>query len=328
MSPLKRIDLPVLMPHASLSLALAVAAFGIACACPEGQARCTKMEPAGPAVTVSVPGGTSEMDSGISLKKGYRYRVSVTGTIRVGVVGEGPTDPEGWTSQGAAGPGFPAPDLPKFALLAKFGPGGSWRSIGREFSISSGDVPLILGINDTVFRDNTGAFTVALTELASTPSCCPIQNGPPAADPPVATSTPGPSSGPPPEPALPCAGITPDGRLLEIQFDKFCHNAYAGPVTGTGCTREEARQQVRANLQGSGCRINETDAPPKPPDEPASNPGTAPCTEVVFRFCLKCDNGRGETVSDEACTEAEAAATILSGRPSSCRTLPESACAP
>src|SRR5215813_1010601 len=78
-------------------------------------------------VSVTVPGATDQLNSGIVVEKGQSCTIAATGTIRVGVFLEGPTEPDGWDTQGPAPSNFPTSDAYKFALIYRIG-SGPWRS--------------------------------------------------------------------------------------------------------------------------------------------------------------------------------------------------------
>ena len=113
--------------------------------------------PASPSgATVTVDGKHPWVDSGLTVQKGERLTFSVEGTLRWG---EEPDQVAGPDGHGAK-PG-------------KLGAGGLIGRVGytgKPFPIGSGRTPiamrkagkLYLGINDFVFADNEGSFTVTV----------------------------------------------------------------------------------------------------------------------------------------------------------------------
>jgi hypothetical protein len=107
---------------------------------------------------VNVSARTEWTDTGILVKAGQAVYFSATGRVRWG---PGRQDgPEG-ESGSPRNPGRPIPTRPGAALIGRIGDDAAF-FIGSDQSglrmRSSG--PLLLGINDDVFDDNTGAFRV------------------------------------------------------------------------------------------------------------------------------------------------------------------------
>jgi hypothetical protein len=78
--------------------------------CAAGTRLCAGWSSSASTQSVTVPATATEMRSGITAQPGRAYRFKALGTIRVGALFEGPTEPRGWYTQDRAGPGFPAPD--------------------------------------------------------------------------------------------------------------------------------------------------------------------------------------------------------------------------
>lgn len=132
------------------------------------------MLPTGVVSVVTVPGSASGVRA-IAIKKGYRYCFSSSGSIRVGVLFEGDTEPRGWYTHDRCGSGCPAPEAYKFALLVKVGDEG-WGSVSELSCLSRlgtkhDGLQMMFGINDTKLDDNTGAFTVTVTESGPSYPC-------------------------------------------------------------------------------------------------------------------------------------------------------------
>ena len=232
--------------------------------CPTGQNVCSTQTPTGLVRTFPVPGTAGGIGSGVFMKTGFAYKLSAVGSIRVGVFGETGTPPDGWVPQGAAGPGFPAPDTFTFSLLYRVGSGGPWRPMGTGpwmAKLGPGDAPgseLMFGINDNKLSDNTGAFLATITEVAIGTKCCS-----------AATSQPNPmifgrsssstAASKPPSSAqnLPCAGKTPDGRRQSFQFPLYCSGNFSRNIPVEACTRAEAltEAQLLANSQPLNCHL-------------------------------------------------------------------------
>ncbi len=107
-------------------------------------------------VTVTVDGAHPWVDSGLVVHKGERLVFKADGTIRWGDKPDQVTGPDGKNPKpGRVGVG---------GLIGRVGYNG------KPFSIGNARVPVImpkegklfLGINDFVFRDNAGSFTVTI----------------------------------------------------------------------------------------------------------------------------------------------------------------------
>lgn len=251
------------------------------------------------------------------MKPWHWYFLEPSGSIRVGVLFEGDTNPQGWTDHGLAGNGYPAPSAYRYALLVKSGANGSWSS---EWTIKNKneESQMIFGINDEKLGDNTGAFTVKVTEIAPLYSCsqynCPslddhrgwipwIMTGGASTKPPDSSS---------PSPSKPCEGKTSDGLLADFLFDVYCGSMKSSPIPAQGCTRPDALKLAK-KLVGYGCYINETEGPPQ------GSGCTGGGGEKQFKFCVTCYNSSGpiyNTLSDTACTEDQAKQRILNNLPS------------
>ncbi len=110
---------------------------------------------------VTVPADQPWTDAGITVKAGEMLRFETQGRI-VTTLNAAQTGPDG--AGAAAGNRFPVPNIGVGGLIGKIG------STGRPFAIGSGSElirmpatgPLMLGVNDDHYPDNSGAFRVAV----------------------------------------------------------------------------------------------------------------------------------------------------------------------
>ncbi len=223
--------------------------------------------------TLVVPGKASGMFSGVIMRKGIGYRISATGSIRVGVFGETGTPPEGWVPQGSAGPGFPSPSAYTYSLIYRIGRAGPWEFAGPD-SVDIRLKPhhpdraeLYFAINDKNTNDNTGAFNVTVKEIHVKTQCRVPPPPPPVAKPPAYSGTsyqggiyggkPGsPSKGNPQTTYQPCAGKTANGQKQGFTFYQYCPgNTYQPPIPIEACTYAEARNLAQGFVHyGCGLR--------------------------------------------------------------------------
>jgi hypothetical protein len=111
--------------------------------------------------TVKVDAKHPWVDSGLSVRKGERLSFKAVGTIRWGSALDEVAGPEGH----GAKPG----KLGKGGLIGRVG------SNGKPFPIGSTTTPIVmtksgklfLGINDFIFADNDGAFTVTVSHATA-----------------------------------------------------------------------------------------------------------------------------------------------------------------
>ena len=225
--------------------------------CPAGQQLLATQTPTGFVRVVTVPGSAGGMPSGVMMKPGNRYVMTATGSIRVGVFGETGTPPDGWVPQGPAGNGFPDPDSYTFSLLYRVAPTGAWQLLGSGQSVARlgpHDPPgtqILFGINDNKLSDNSGFFNVIVTEYA-TSTHCGVPPPPPTASIAYARSSPSQST-PAPQPLLPCAGKTADGRMQGFQFPAVCAGSIQRVFPAEACTRADALAQAQAFAKADGC---------------------------------------------------------------------------
>jgi hypothetical protein len=232
--------------------------------CPAGQYLCSTHTETGMVRVIPVPGNAGGIGSGIFIRPGFTYKMTATGSIRVGVFGETGTPPEGWVPQGPAGNGYPAPDSYTFSLLFRVGSTGPWQWLGGQGLAKLGPrdaagAELMFGINDNNLGNNTGSFAVTVTEVAVGTKCCvsaaPVSGfyglfkASPSQRAPRPTSTSN----------QPCAGRTPDGQKQSFQFPLYCSSTFNRYIPVEACTRAEAlaEAQAHAKSQPPNCYLAE-----------------------------------------------------------------------
>ena len=112
--------------------------------------------PADPIATVTVDAKHPWVDSGLTVRKGERLSFRADGTIQWGSTSDKAAGPEGHGAKGdKIGPG---------GLIGRVGYNGKPFAIGntRTPIVMPKDGKLFLGINDFIFGDNAGAFTVTI----------------------------------------------------------------------------------------------------------------------------------------------------------------------
>jgi hypothetical protein len=225
--------------------------------CPAGQQLMSTQTPTGVVRVSVVPGSAGGIPSGVMMKPGYRYVMTATGSIRVGVFGETGTPPDGWVPQGPAGNGFPDPDAYTFSLLYRIGSTGVWQMLGSGQSVARlgphdpAGTQIQFGINDTKLSDNSGFFNIIITEFV-TGTKCGVPPPPPTAGVMYGSSSSS-HSAPAPQPALPCAGKTSDGRMQGFQFPAVCAGTISRVFPIEACTRADALPQAQAFARADGC---------------------------------------------------------------------------
>jgi hypothetical protein len=108
-------------------------------------------------VTVTVDAAHPWVDSGVSVSKGERLSFAADGTIQWGAQPDQVAGPDGHDAK--------AGKLGKGGLIGRVGMNGKPFAIGnkREPLVMPKNGELFLGINDFVFGDNAGAFTVTVS---------------------------------------------------------------------------------------------------------------------------------------------------------------------
>jgi hypothetical protein len=112
--------------------------------------------PVAPIATVTVDAKHPWVDSGLTVRKGERLSFHADGTIQWGSTSDKVAGPEG---HGAKGDKIGAG-----GLIGRVGYNGKPFAIGnaRILIVMPKDGKLFLGINDFIFGDNVGAFTVTI----------------------------------------------------------------------------------------------------------------------------------------------------------------------
>jgi hypothetical protein len=113
--------------------------------------------PDAPTAMVTVDAAHPWIDTGLSVSKGERLSFAAEGTIQWGAQPGQVAGPEGHDAK--------AGKLGKGGLIGRVG------MTGKPFAIGNSRIPLVmpksgelfLGINDFVFGDNAGSFTVAIS---------------------------------------------------------------------------------------------------------------------------------------------------------------------
>jgi hypothetical protein len=111
----------------------------------------------GSQLTVTVDAAHPWVDSGLTVRKGERLSFAAEGLIQWGSQPDQVSGPEGL--------GAKAGKLGKGGLIGRVGMTGKPFAIGntREPLVMPKSGELLLGINDFVFGDNAGAFTVRIS---------------------------------------------------------------------------------------------------------------------------------------------------------------------
>jgi hypothetical protein len=131
-------------------------------------------------VTVTVPGtaGPTGLDSatgmvvapGITLQPGATATVTASGTISCAGPVTSSSCPSGPQGNGTvAGSGFAVPGAPKFGLIAQVG-NGPLQFVGASATLT-GQGSVAFGVNDDIYSDNSGSFTVTVTVSCTGAGC-------------------------------------------------------------------------------------------------------------------------------------------------------------
>lgn len=128
-----------------------------------------------PAATVpSVSGGTSVytvdaltvpgVDTGLVVAGGMSVTATATGAVCPFGSGfcVGPDGYSSWDTTQSSYGGFVLPTAPAWGLVARVG-SGPWVTVGSGPTTLSGTGDLVFAVNDDLFGDNTGSFTVTVT---------------------------------------------------------------------------------------------------------------------------------------------------------------------
>lgn len=111
--------------------------------------------------------GAADLDTGIVLQRGDRFRIEARGRYTPGgILGGGATDPDGWPELALRDPRFPlgtGPNARKFALVFRYGGMPFYRLAGSllvETFRAQVAAPLLLRINDDTTGGEAGGFDV------------------------------------------------------------------------------------------------------------------------------------------------------------------------
>ena len=111
--------------------------------------------------------GAADLDTGIMLQRGDRFRIEARGRYTPGgILGGGATEPDGWTELAVRNPRFPlgtGPSARKFALVFRYGGMPFYRFAGSllvESYRAQIAAPLLLRINDDTTGGEAGGFDV------------------------------------------------------------------------------------------------------------------------------------------------------------------------
>ncbi|HMD33602.1 MAG TPA: LecA/PA-IL family lectin [Vicinamibacterales bacterium] len=114
----------------------------------------------GPA-TIQVPATEAWTDTGIDVRQGDRFAISATGQVayaagRMSNAGGDPAEHN---------PAFPVGNWPVGALVAKIGASKPFPIGAAQTLAMPTSGRLMLGVNDTILTDNSGAFQVTITRV-------------------------------------------------------------------------------------------------------------------------------------------------------------------
>jgi len=109
--------------------------------------------------SLTVPG----VDTGVVLKQGKPVTVTATGEFCPGTgYCAGPDGSGSWNSLDTTYGGFTLPGAPVYGLLARVG-SAPWVHVGSGPTTLAGEGPLVFAVNDDLYIDNAGGFTVTVT---------------------------------------------------------------------------------------------------------------------------------------------------------------------
>ncbi|MEO7192355.1 MAG: hypothetical protein ABI051_14980 [Vicinamibacterales bacterium] len=115
---------------------------------------------------VTVRGNVPWMDTGITVRTGESIRFTTTGRVFFSAANDAAAEADG--NGNFRNKDFPVADVPAGALIGKIGANGPAFPIGSAPELLRMGNPgrLYLGVNDTIFDDNSGAFRVTVTRNA------------------------------------------------------------------------------------------------------------------------------------------------------------------
>ena len=116
---------------------------------------------------VRVPATQPFTDTGITISQGEVFSVAATGTAshRPGfsVGPQGVAFDEGTCAEAQSRRRFTAPGLPCWSLIGRIGTSGVMFYVGPSFQVQAPVAgELFLGFNDSIYSDNSGAFTATI----------------------------------------------------------------------------------------------------------------------------------------------------------------------
>jgi hypothetical protein len=111
--------------------------------------------------TVQVRADRDWNETGMNVRQGERVAFRTTGQIRFSKDREHSAGPSG--NRDVRNPTVPVPNVPVGALIARIGDGEPFPIAAAQQVITmNGDGPLMLGVNDNQWDDNTGSFNVMI----------------------------------------------------------------------------------------------------------------------------------------------------------------------
>lgn len=129
-----------------------------------------------PTASVTVPGKSAGIRTGLYLITGDRVRLTATGQVNTLPPGPG-------NLATPFGNGFPCtlscilPSAQFGALIGRIGEQGSWFLIGSNLTLNATQTGMLyLAVNDTIHRDNIGQFTVSTRVTANASFSCAASN--------------------------------------------------------------------------------------------------------------------------------------------------------
>lgn len=108
--------------------------------------------------SLTVPGVTT----GLVLETGQSVTVAATGTVCAGLACVGPDGTSSWNTNVSSFGGFVLPGAPAWGLVGRVG-SGPWVQVGSGPTTLAGTGAVQFAVNDDLFGDNRGSFTVTVT---------------------------------------------------------------------------------------------------------------------------------------------------------------------
>ncbi|MCZ7589784.1 MAG: hypothetical protein M5U27_13205 [Gaiella sp.] len=141
-------------------MATAVAVVAVALVAQAGAAGPTTVSSTYTVSSDGVPGAST----GLVLTAGMSVTVAASGTVCPfgGGLCPGPDGYAPWDTTTSLYGGFVLPGAPAWGLVGKVG-SGPWAQVGSGPTTLQGTGELVLAVNDDLFSDNTGSFTVTVS---------------------------------------------------------------------------------------------------------------------------------------------------------------------